>query len=77
MAVGGVEEYFRRRRSGQGISPVAVDEVVVGAAMIRWMTVPMKREDEIKESWSGTVDERLPSLPMDDGIGEAPPQGGG
>ena len=61
------------RRSGRGINPVAVDEVVVGAATARWTTAPMKREDTMKGSWSGTVDERRPSLAVDDGVGVAAP----
>ena len=46
------------RRPGRGINPVAVDEVVVGAATTRWTMVPMKGEDAMKGSWSGAVDER-------------------
>ena len=56
------------RRLGRGIYPVAVDEAVVGAATARWTTAPMKREDAMKESWSGAVDERRPSLAVDDGV---------
>ena len=32
---------------------------------------PMKRDDAMKGSWSGTVDERRPSLEVDDGVGVA------
>ena len=59
------------RRSGQGINPVAVDEEVVGAAMARWTSAPMKRDDAMKGSWFGAVDERHPSLAVDDGVGVA------
>ena len=58
-------------RPGRGINHVAVDEAIVGAAMTTWMTASMKREDVMKGSWSGTVDERHPSLAMDDGVGVA------
>ena len=61
------------RRPGRGIYPVAVDEVVVGAATTRWTTAPMKREDMMKGSWSGAVDERRPSLAVDGGVGVAAP----
>ena len=56
-----------------GINPVVVDKAVVGAATARWTTVPMKREDAMKGSWSGAVDERRPSLAVDDGVGVAAP----
>ena len=71
MAVGGGEEDFRR--PGRGIYPVAVDEAVVGAATARWTTAPMKREEAMKGSWSSAVDERRPSLAVDDGVGVAAP----
>ena len=61
------------RRPGRGINPLAVDEAVVGAATARWMTAPMKRDDAMKGSWSGTVDERRPSLAVDGGVGVAAP----
>ena len=54
------------RRLGRGINHVAVDEAVVGAAMARWTTTPMKREEAMKGSWSRAVDERRPSLRVDD-----------
>ena len=38
------------RRPGRGIYPVAVDEAVVGAAMARRTTAPMKREEAMKGS---------------------------
>ena len=59
------------RRSGRRINPVAVDEAVVGAATAGWTTAPMKRDDAMKGSWSGAVDERSPSLEVDDGVGVA------
>ena len=59
------------RRPGRGIYPVAVDEAVVGAATARWTTTPMKQEEAMKGSWSSTVDERRPSLAVDDGVGVA------
>ena len=61
------------RRPGRGIYPVAVDEAVVGAATARWTTAPMKREEATKGSWSSVVDERHPSLAVDDGVGVAAP----
>ena len=61
------------RRPGRGRNPVAVDEAVVGAATARWTTAPMKREEAMKGSWSSTVDERRPSLAVDDGVGVAAP----
>ena len=61
------------RRPGWGINPVAVDEAVVGAATARWTMAPMKREDAMKGSGSGAVDERHPSLEVDDGVGVAAP----
>ena len=56
------------RWPGRGIYPVAVDEAVVGAATARWTTAPMKREEAMKGSWSSAVDERRPSLAVDDGV---------
>ena len=73
MAVGGGEEDFRRQTAGSGIYPVAVDEAVVGAATTRWTMAPMKREEAMKGSWSSAVDERRPSLAVDDGVGVAAP----
>ena len=61
------------RRPGRGIYPVAVDEAVVGAATARWTTAPMKREEAMKGSWSSAMDERHPSLVVDDGVGVAAP----
>ena len=61
------------RRPGRGIYPVAVDEAVIGAETARWTTVPMKREEAMKGSWSSVVDERRPSLAVDDGVGVAAP----
>ena len=73
MAVGSGEEDLDGRRLGRGIYPVAVDEAVVGAATARWTTVPMKREEAMKGCWSSVVDERRPSLAVDDGVGVAAP----
>ena len=61
------------RRPGRGISPVAVDEAVVGATTARCTTAPMKQEDAMKGSWSGAVDERHQSLVVDDEVGIAAP----
>ena len=61
------------RRPGRGINPVAVDEAVLGASTAKWTTSPMKRDDAMKGSWSGAVDERRPSLAVDDGVGVAAP----
>ena len=61
------------RRLGWGINHVAVDEAVVGAATAKWTTTSMKRDDAMKGSWSGAVDERRPSLAVDDGVGVAAP----
>ena len=61
------------RRPGRGIYHVAVDEAVVGAATTKWTTAPMKRDDAMKGSWSGAVEERRPSLAVDDGVGVAAP----
>ena len=61
------------RRPGRGIYPVAVDEAVIGAATAWWTTAPMKREEAMKGSWSSAVDERRPSLEVDDGVGVAAP----
>ena len=41
--------------------------------MTSWMTAPMKREDAMKGSWSSAMDERRPSLAVDDGVGVAAP----
>ena len=61
------------RRPGRGIYHVVVDEAVIGAATTRWTTAPMKRDDTTKGSWSGAVDERRPSLAVDDRVGVAAP----
>ena len=61
------------KQPGRGIYPVAVDEAVVGAATARWTTAPMKREEAMKGSWSSAMDERRPSLAVDDGVGVAAP----
>ena len=71
MAVG--KKTLDGRRPGRGINPVAVDEAVVGAAIAKWTTTPMKRDDAMKGSWSGAVDERRPSLEVDDGVGVPAP----
>ena len=48
-----------------------MDEVVVGEATTKWTMALMKRDDTMKGSWSGAVDERHPSLVVDDGVGVA------
>ena len=73
MDVGGGEEDFRWQTAGWGIIHVAMDEAVVGAATARWTTAPMKREEAMKGCWSSAVDERRPSLAVDDGVGVAAP----
>ena len=50
-----------------------MDEAVVGAATAKWTTAPMKRDDAMKGSWSGDVDERRPSLAVDGGVGVVAP----
>ena len=50
-----------------------MDEAVVGAATARWMTAPTKREEAMKGSGSSAVDERRPSLIVDDEVGVATP----
>ena len=57
------------RWPGRGIYTVAMDEVVVGAATARWTTAPMKREEAMKGCWSSVMDERRPSLEVDDEVG--------
>ena len=61
------------RRPGRGIYHVAMDDAVVGGATTRWTTAPMKREEAMKGSWSSAVDERRPSLEVDDGVGVVAP----
>ena len=61
------------RRPGRGINLVSMDQAVVGAATAKWTTALMKRDDAMKGSWSGAVDERRPSLAVDDGVGVAAP----
>ena len=61
------------RRPSWGIYPVVVDEAVVGAATARWTMAPMKREEAMKGSWSSAVDERRPSLAVDDRVRVAAP----
>ena len=61
------------RRLGCGINPVAVDEAVVGGATAKWIMALMKQYDAMKGSWSGAVDERRPSLAVDDGVGVLAP----
>ena len=56
------------RRPGWGTNHVAVDEAVVGPARAKWTTAPMKRDDTVKGSWSDVMDERHPSLAMDDRV---------
>ena len=50
-----------------------MDETVVGAAPARWTMAGMKREEAMKGCWSSVVDERRPSLAVDDGVGVAAP----
>ena len=50
-----------------------MDEAIVGAATAKWTTAPMKRDDAVKGSSSGAMDERRPSLAVDDGVGVAAP----
>ena len=61
------------RRPGRGIYHVVMDEAVIGEATARWTTALMKREEAMKGSWSSAVDERRPSLAVDDGVGVAAP----
>ena len=53
------------RRVHRGISPVAVEEKVVRAALAKRTTAPMKREDAMQGYWSVAVDEKRPSLAVD------------
>ena len=46
-----------------------MDETVIGAALARWTTAGMKREDGMQGSRSEAVDERGRSLVMDGGVG--------
>ena len=73
MAVGGREEDFRRQTAGSGDKSYCHgrggrrsgnDKVDDGAE---------KREEAMKGSWSSAVDERRPSLAVDDGVGVAAP----
>ena len=73
MAVGGGEEDFRRQTAGSGDISCCRGRAVVGAATARWTTAPMKQEEAMKGSWSSAVDERRPSLAVDDGVGVAAP----
>ena len=73
MAVGGMEADLGGRRWRRGLSFVAVDEKVVGAAPTRWKTTQMKGEDAMQGSRSGIVDERGRSLVMDSGVGVSAP----
>ena len=50
-----------------------MDETVVGAAPTRWTTAGMKREDGMQGYWSVAVDEKHPSLAVDDEVGVAAP----
>ena len=50
-----------------------MDETVVGAALARWTTVGMKREDGMQGSRSEAVDERGRSLVMDGSVGVSAP----
>ena len=50
-----------------------MDETVVGAALARWTTMGMKREDGMQGSRSEAVDERGRSLVMDGGVGVSAP----
>ena len=67
------KETLDGRQPGWGINPVVVDEAVVAAATAKWTTAPMKRDDAMKGSWSSAVDERRPSLAVDDRVGVAAP----
>ena len=50
-----------------------MDETVVEAALARWTTAGMKREDGMQGSRSEAVDERGRSLVMDGGVGVLAP----
>ena len=50
-----------------------MDETVVGAALARWTTAGMKREDGMQGSRSEVADERCRSLVMDDDGGVSAP----
>ena len=50
-----------------------MDETVVGAALTRWTTTGMKREDGMQGSRSEAMDERGRSLVMADGVGISTP----
>ena len=50
-----------------------MDEAVVGAATTKWTTTLMKGDDAMIGSWSGAMDERRPSLAVDDEVGVSAP----
>ena len=50
-----------------------MDETVVGAALARWRTTGMEREDRMQGSRSEAVDERGRSLVMDKDVGVSAP----
>ena len=50
-----------------------MDKTVVGAALTRWATAGMKREDGMQGSRSEAVDERGRSLVMDGNLGVSGP----
>ena len=56
------------RRVHRGISPIVVEEKFVRAAPAKRTTAPMKREDAMQGSWSVAVDEKSPSLAVDDTV---------
>ena len=50
-----------------------MDDAVIGAATAKWTTTLMKQDNVMKGFWSSDVDERRPSLAVDDEVGVAAP----
>ena len=73
MDVCGREEDFRRGTAGSGDKSCYRGRGGRRSGNVKVDEAPMKREEAMKGSWSSAVDERRPSLAVDDGVGVAAP----
>ena len=73
MAVGGGEEDFRRQTAGSRDISCCRGRGSRRSGNVKVDEAPMKREEAMKGSWSSAVDERRPSLAVDDEVGVVAP----
>ena len=73
MAISGREEDFRRQTAGSGDKSYCRGRGSRRSGNDKVDDGAKKQEDAMKGSWSSAVDERHPSLEVDNGVGVAAP----